>query len=465
MTTQPRVALLPMYLALYDEIAPDTRAVFSPFLDSVMKGLAAQGLEVRQAPICCVRAEFEQAVQQFEADDVDLLVTLHLAYSPSLESAPVLAASPLPLLLLDTTMDYDFGQGVEFERRMYNHGVHGVQDLAAVLRRMNRRYHIVAGHIDHSPVLERAGAIARGAAAAKALKQMRALRLGPPFPGMHDFVVPEDTLKEVLGIEVVQEDLNALAEAVRTVDDAAVEAECRADAEAFAVDCPPEVHARSQRVGLGLRKLLEEGGYGAFSMLFRIFNSGEPPIDTLPFLEASKAMARGIGYAGEGDVLTASLTGALARNFGRTSFVEVFCADWKGGSLYLSHMGEFSPSVAGDRPRVIENEYRLSEARNPAVVLCAVQEGPATLVNLSPGPDDTFRLITAPVEVLPDAETESMRQGVRAWLKPQLPIETFLEQYSIAGGTHHSVLMLGEHQEALDAFTATAGFEAVRIGR
>ncbi|MCL4377237.1 MAG: hypothetical protein M1409_02460 [Actinobacteria bacterium] len=39
-------------------------------------------------------------------------------------------------------------------------------------------------------------------------------------------------------------------------------------------------------------------------------DSGFP---TIPFLEASKSMARGIGYAGEGDVLTAALTGSLIR--------------------------------------------------------------------------------------------------------------------------------------------------------
>ncbi|MDZ7837486.1 MAG: hypothetical protein U5N58_05810 [Actinomycetota bacterium] len=32
---------------------------------------------------------------------------------------------------------------------------------------------------------------------------------------------------------------------------------------------------------------------------------------TIPFLEASKAMARGTGYAGEGDIITAALVGAL----------------------------------------------------------------------------------------------------------------------------------------------------------
>jgi hypothetical protein len=41
---------------------------------------------------------------------------------------------------------------------------------------------------------------------------------------------------------------------------------------------------------------------------------GDPGLPVMPFLEASKAMARGIGYGGEGDVLTAAfLRGSASR--------------------------------------------------------------------------------------------------------------------------------------------------------
>ena len=55
---------------------------------------------------------------------------------------------------------------------------------------------------------------------------------------------------------------------------------------------------------------------------------------TLPFLEASKAMARGIGYAGEGDVLTSALVGTLLSVYPETSFTEMFCPNWKDGRYF-----------------------------------------------------------------------------------------------------------------------------------
>ena len=69
-------------------------------------------------------------------EGVDAIITLHLAYSPSLESAEVLAQSRLPVIMLDTTPDRDFGGHVDPMRLLDNHGIHGVQDLASVLRRL-----------------------------------------------------------------------------------------------------------------------------------------------------------------------------------------------------------------------------------------------------------------------------------------------------------------------------------------
>ena len=106
----------------------------------------------------------------------------------------------------------------------------------------------------------------------------------------------------------------------------------------FACELDADVHARSVRVGLGLRRLLDEGGYTALSVNFQAFAAGgEPPADTMPFLETAKAMGRGFGYAGEGDVLTANLVGALARAFGAVTFTEVFCPDWADNGFSFAH--------------------------------------------------------------------------------------------------------------------------------
>jgi L-arabinose isomerase len=461
--TRTTVGLLPLYLKLYDDTRPEIRDVFRPLLESVVAGFENRGVGVVQSGICRLESEFAVAVRQFEDAGVDIIVTLHLAYSPSLEALGPLTTTDLSILMLDTTMDHAFGQDVDPARIMHNHGIHGVQDLASMLRREGKPFEIVAGHVTESNVLERAARIAQAAHGAQLFRTTKALRIGESFKGMGDFSVDEVVMHSALGITVDQVAADALSGAVGGVSAEDVAEEMRLDCERFTADVADDVHERSVCLGLGLRRYLEEGGYSAFSMNFLAFDSSDGPVNTVPFLEASKAMARGIGYAGEGDVLTASLVGALSRAFGKTTFTEIFCPDWKGNSLFLSHMGEINPEVAADTPRLSEKDFPWTNAMNPAVIGCAPAPGPAVMVNLAPGPDDSFDLIVAPVEVLGDASNPALHDTVRGWIRPWMPLELFLETYSCHGGTHHSALVLGDKAEAVEAFAAFAGIECISL--
>lgn len=461
----PKAGLLPFYLKLYDDLLPACRDGFTGYVRHIGAALEARGVAVETAPVCRVAEEFKAAIRQFERDGADCIVTLHLAYSPSLEALDAFCGTALPVVILDATMDAGFGRDASPDRIMYNHGVHGVMDFASMLRRRRRAFEIVAGHDADPQVLDRVADNVRAAVAAGALRGSRVLRVGHTFAGMGDFFVEEDVLAAKLGITVKQIGLEALDEAVQAVPDSDVASEVAADRERFACDLPAEAHARSVRVGLGLRRLLDAGGYGAFSVNFQAFDRADRPADTMPFLEISKAMGRGVGYGGEGDVLTAALVGALACAFDAVTFTEIFCADWAGNSLFLSHMGEISPSVAGDKPRVISKPFFMGGSLDPAMLTCAAKPGPAVFVNLAPGPDDTFSLIVAPVKVLAeDASSDpAMRDIVRVWIRPQGEVSSFLEAYSRAGGTHHSALVLGCHAGAIAAFGRMCGLEVVAV--
>lgn len=455
----PKVGLLPLYVKLYDDVLPALAAQVEPFVQQVQAALGAAGGAVLAAPVARTRPEVAAAVAAFETAGVDAIVTLHLAYAPSLESAEVLARTPLPVILLSTTPDHDFGGHVDPMRLLYNHGVHGVQDLAAVLQRMGKPCRVVAGHLSDAALLPRYLEVLRGAGAARRLRTMRALRVGGLFPGMGDFAVDDQVLQRALGIAVENIEPAQLAAAVEAISEAAAAAELAADRSQFKIDCDEAVHLRSIRVGLGLRDYVQRGGFGAFSVNFLAFQDATGPVNTVPFLECCKALARGVGYAGEGDVLTAALVGALAQGIGPTTFIEIFCPDWAGQSLFLSHMGECNPAVAAARPLLYEKAYPFSPALNPATLACALRPGPATLVNLAPAPHDRFRLITAAVEVLPDGTHPDLDRWVRGWIRPQVPLVRFLEEFSQLGGTHHSALLWGDHAAALAALAAFLAIE------
>jgi len=463
MIENPKIGLLPLYLKLYDTALPELLGALEPFHHAVTATFHEADVEVVEAPVCRVKEEVARAVHEFEVAGVDLIVTLHLAYSPSLETVHALVETKLPVLLLDTTPDVAFGRDVDPIRLLYNHGIHGVQDLASVLRRRGKDYWVVAGHLDNPHVIARAASIARGAKAAARLRTTNALRIGPRFPGMGDFRVADLELYGSLGIKVDQIEPAALLDEVTSVSEEAVSAEMEADLSSFLVDVPTDVHARSVRLGLGLRSYLARYGYNAFSMNFQSFVEAEGPLSTVPFLECCKAMARGVGYAGEGDVLTAAFVSALSSAIGENTFTEMFCPDWEGGAVFLSHMGEFNPAVAAGKARLYEKEFPFTPAQNPATLACAPRTGEASIVNLAPGPEGTFSIINAPVTVLSDGTHTARKDWIRGWVRPAIPLEDFLEAYSMHGGTHHGALLYGDCDDALAAFARAAGFDYVYL--
>ncbi len=461
--TALKAGLLPLYVKFYDEVLPNLLARMDPFIDRVRQDLANAGIDVIVAPTARIEPEVAASVEWFESSGVDAIITLHLAYSPSLESASVLARTSLPVLMLDTTPDRDFGRAVDPELLLYNHGVHGVQDLASVLRRLGKPFRVVAGHLDDPDVIPRCVEVIRGARAANRLRSMRVLRIGGLFPGMGDFAVSDDVLESGLGITVENIGPDDLAAGVAAIGEQEVAAEAASDTGLFRMDCSREVHERSLRVGLGLRDFLERGKFGAFSLNFLAFRDAVGPVNSVPFLECCKAMARGIGYAGEGDALTSALLGALLQGFGAATFVEIFCADWHGESLFLSHMGEINHAEAAERPLLYEKEFPFTPALNPATLACALRPGQATYVNLSPGPGGSFRLITAEVEVLADGTHPGLERWVRSWIRPKVRLPRFLEEFSHLGGTHHGALVYGKRFDALSAFCSILKIEHCHI--
>jgi len=442
--TKTKVGLLPLYIELYDQAWPELRARVNSFYEQIAAALTGRGLEVSTVPVCRLKPEFESAVRQFEEEHVDAIVTLHLAYSPSLESSAVLASIPTPIIVLDTTPTYSYGPAQDPQELLYNHGIHGVQDMCNLLLRNRKPFEVVAGHWQKSDVLERVAALAHSARLAGALRKARVGRVGPAFAGMGDFAVPPAELKETLGIETIQGDASVISSLLAEVDDDAVEAEMSFDREHFLIqDLNPEVHRRSARAGLAIRRWLEKERLTALTINFMSVDKALG-LPVIPFLEASKAMARGIGYAGEGDVLTAAFVGALASVFPETSFTEMFCPDWERDQIFLSHMGEMNINLTVGTPRLIEKPFPFTDVGNPAVAVGLFRPGDAVLASLAPSADRHYSLIVAPV-VMQDVEgVDRMADSVHGWFKASLPVEELLAEYSQAGGIHHCALIYGK---------------------
>lgn len=454
-----KIGYLPLYLKLYDDTESGVRPRIDAFNAKLAGLLENKGLELVKAPVCRIKSEFEAAIDTFEKENVCAIITVHLAYSPSLECIHAISRAKEPIIILDTTQTYSFNNLTAVDEIMYNHGIHGVQDMCNMLKRHGKQYFIEAGHYEKSDVIDRVVTCCKVASAAANLKNARVGIVGEPFEGMGDFRVPFEELKNTLGINVVQFDISKAREMMEAVTNQDIEDEMANDLSLFEVkDYKEDVHKRSARVNLVIRNWIKSQELTAFTINF-LNITADSGLECMPFMEAGKAMSRGIGYAGEGDVLTAALSGALASIYPESSFTEMFCPDWKGNTIFLSHMGEMNVSVAAQKPLLVENDFPYTDAENPMIAYGLYKEGQAVLVNLAPDGEGKFTLIACPGEVVNFGGEDALKDSIHGWFKPRMPISQFLKEYSLAGGTHHLVIVYGDVLHEIGLLGKMMGFE------
>lgn len=460
---KPRIGLLLLYLKLYDDAMPEMRPRIEAFAKTIAGKLEKRGIFVIQSPVCRMKGEFSEAVKSFEGKKVDTIVTLHLAYSPSLESAEVLSKTKIPVIVLDTTQTYDFSPGTDPEEIMYNHGIHGVQDMCNLLLRKGKNFVIEAGHWEKSDVLNRIVRQIKAASVANILRNICVGSIGGPFKGMGDFYVSPEILKKTIGIKTVNTSTKEITSLLPLPDDKEVKEEIKFDTDNFQIGkLSKESHIDTIRVGIAIRRWIKGKNLGAFTINFSSIgkDSGFP---TFPFLEASKQMAKGIGYAGEGDVLTAAIVGALLSVYPETSFVEMFCPDWNGNRIFISHMGEMNINLVSEKPKLTQKDLPFLDIGSPVVAFGRFKPGEAVFTNVAPSKNNTYKLVVSPVTMMDTEGEDRMADTIRGWFAPKMPIGDFLAEFSRIGGTHHSAIVYGNVVEEIISFGKMMGWNVLKI--
>jgi L-arabinose isomerase len=458
-----KIGLLPHYLELYDKTCGERRPEMESFVSLISGEFNKRGVEVVTGRVCRLVAEFAKEIRSFESAGAQAIVSLHLAYSPSLESATELKSTKLPLIIFDTTPDYEFSPDTDPRRIMFNHGIHGVQDLCNMLLRNGKDFMIEAGHWRKSDVFERIIQSLEAVCIADSLRNARTGLIGTPFKGMGDFSVPFERMKKEIGITAVPFDFTRISEYLPKENSSEVKNEIRSDMKMFKSGKLEEKdRVNTVRAGIAIRRWIKENNLSAFSANFMECAKGTG-LPTVPFLEASKSMANGIGYAGEGDVLTASFVGALMSQYPETTFTEMFCPDWKSNRIFLSHMGEVNMNLLHGKPELVRCGFPIEDTNAPLLAAGRLKSGKATLVNIAPGKDNSYTLITAIVSV-EQVRDIKFKNSVRGWIKPQIKIGDFLAEYSRAGGTHHLAMVYGDKTEPLAKFAKLMAWKAAKIG-
>ncbi|WP_255423014.1 L-fucose/L-arabinose isomerase family protein [Nocardiopsis sp. FIRDI 009] len=463
-TRRPRIGLFGIMQPLYDDMIPGITERQAAYAREVAERLAPVADCVAAEPVRG-RDDAERVMRSFEEQDLDGVLVVMLTYGPSLRVTRVFSRMRLPVALANIQPDPNVTAAWGMDEMTYNQGIHGAQDTANAMVRAGLPFEVITEEWHGDAFVERVGRWARAARAVTAWKRLRVGVFGYAMNGMGDARTDETALMRALGPEIVTIAPGVLRRRMGALPKSAVDALLTWEDERFEIDprLSEEERQDHARMQLGIEELLVEHGCGAYSTHFdAIAEDGR--FARLPMAAAANLMAKGYGFAGEGDILAASIVYAGHQLAGDGHFTEMYAMDFPSDSVLMSHMGEGNWRIArDDEPvRLIKRPLGIGGLDDPPTILFRYRPGPATLASLVSLGGEDYRLVVAEGEVI-DAPPLPALEMPYGQFRPDTGIRGCVDAWLRAGGTHHMVMNTGRRGEDWRAFCEQAGIELVRV--
>ena len=446
--SKPRVGLLALTLEFYEHLAPELRTDREAWLQRCVLPLLKPVADVSFDRALSRRDEIDAAVARMEAEGVDAILVICISYSPSQLSLPALSRTRLPIIVWNTQELFSVDESFDGAKMVANHGVHGTQDLCSVLLRCGVPFEYVTSHPDDPEAIRELADFFIAAAAVAGLGRLRLGLMGYPFPGMGDFAVDTTGLAATLGCQWTSLAVEDYINRARTVPVEEVDRlvdEYR-DLYDVADDLTGDDLEATARAELSLRSMVAEQRLDGISYQFLAFGEDERTV-TLPFVAASRLMAEGIGFGGEGDLIGAAGCWLLNRLAPPAGFSEIFTVDFAGNGLFMSHMGEANVAMARtDRkvPLVARPEPIVPTQARQLALVTSLEPGDATLVALTRGPDGNWRFIAARVGIVDFGPLAGMPVPHCKIVPAEGDVRDWLTTYAKLGGPHHNAICFGD---------------------
>jgi L-arabinose isomerase len=439
---------------------------------AALDSAAALPCAVRFGGVLTTSEEIHRATLEADADPTcaGLILWMH-TFSPAKMWIRGLRSLHKPFLHLHTQFHRELPWGsIDMDFMNLHQAAHGDREAGFLHTRLGSERKVIAGHWSDAGVQARIGAWARTALGWREMQSLKVARFGD---NMRNVAVTEgDKLAAQVrfGVSIDGYGIGDLVAHVHEVPSAAIDAAIDSYHQLY--DVSPELqlggarHAalrHAAQVELGLRALLEAGGYHAFTTTFEDLHG----LDTLPGFAAQRLMADGYGFGAEGDWKTAALLRALkvmaAGGPGGTSFMEDYTYDLgpDGPRVLGSHMLEICPSIAAEKPRLEIHPLGIGGKGDPVRLVFDAKQGPAINVSLI-DLGHRFRLLVHEVDAVAHPPLPKLPVARAVWTcRPDFA--TAVEAWIYAGGAHHTVYSYDLSSDQLVDFAAMADVEVVVI--
>jgi len=439
---------------------------------AVVKALNASGNlphKVVFKPVLKSSAEISQFAIDANSEHhcIGVIAWMH-TFSPAKMWIDGLQTLRKPLADLHTQFNRDIPWGeIDMDFMNLNQTAHGGREFGHIGARLRLPRKAVVGHWEDPEVHERLAAWARAARGWHCSRHLKVARIGDNM--RHVAVTEGDKVSAQIrfGWEVNTYGIGDLVARINAQPKTKIDKLCALYQERYRV--APELKKGGARheslrdsaaIELGLRALLEEGGFTAFTTTFEDLHG----MKQLPGLAVQRLMEDGYGFAGEGDWKTAALVRimkVMAHGLpGGTSFMEdyTYHLDPKNPLVLGAHMLEICPSMASEVPKIEIHPLGIGGKEDPCRMVFDCGAGKAvngSIIDLG----NRHRFLVNEVECVAPKQSLPKLPVARVLWKPLPDLKTATAAWIYAGGAHHTVLSYALTSEHLEDFAEMAKIE------
>ena len=402
------------------------------------------------------------AARLFNAEDVDIIVALELAYTKGMVPARCLLDTTAPVLVWNAQRIPRLGEADGFDVVMLNSGMAGMPELTALLIRTKREFAVVTSRLDDPDGRRRVGEVIQAAAVRRRLREARVGLVGHPFEGMTDLMYDGLSLRQAIGPVVWPLEPEKVAVRFAEIAQADVDATIASEKARYSVEMEPALFERSVRLALALESVVREQRFDAFSAFDQVWLT-DPRVGVIPSYGTGRLCELGIASSPEGDVNTAVAQLILQELAGQATTLENYVIDFESQAVMFSHDGHGNPALGTPgEVKVKHSIYYKGVHGFGAGFEFAYQPGPITNLALVTVGEGRWRFVISEGELLP-FPPRPISAPQTLFRHDSLPIAGWCDAWLQAGATHHMGAAQGRWTAQLLHLARMLGIEAVVV--
>ncbi|MGD1820920.1 MAG: L-arabinose isomerase [Pleomorphochaeta sp.] len=412
----------------------------------------------------------EKTIKEANLDDncAGVVCWMH-TFSPAKMWINGLNALNKPMLQINTQFNKALPyETIDMDFMNLNQSAHGDREFGYITARMNINRSVIVGHWQSPLFQKRMSKWMRAAVAATAGKSLNVVRFGD---NMRDVAVTCGDKVEAyikLGWNIPYFGIGDLVEMMKDVSETEIDNLMEEYQRDYVIAEPTKYnleHIREQaKIEIALEKFLIENNAEAFCTNFQDLHG----MKQLPGLACQHLMAKGYGFAGEGDWKTAAMVRTLKLMGedldGGCTFLEDYTYNLEEDNMFnlSAHMLEICPSVAKNKPTIEVHPLGIGDKEDPARLVFNSKTAAGISVSIV-DLGTRMRIVSNKAQVI-EAEKEFKNLPVaRILLKPEPNFITSSECWILSGAGHHNSFSTQIDEETLEYYSEIVNIELIEI--